>query len=157
MLKLFTRPILGLSTVTLAFLMMSSSVFAQLSPPLSPWLGLQDRSRSPGQLDPYHRVVKPQQDMMKALATQASQIQNQQQALQILQGRSSGGSFGARDLSGIGADPSSAPTKDMVLNPPRELPSQKNPAGFNQYLHYYPPNSLPHRQAPFYSTVGRRR
>jgi len=154
MLKQFMRPVLGLWMVGLLFLTVNSTAFAQLSPPLSPWLGMQDRNRSPGQLDPYNRVVKPQQDMMRTLAAQSGQMQSQQQALQLLQG-GSGGSTGTNVLlAGVGE--SQALSKDMLLQPPREIPSKQNPAGFNQYLHYYPPRSLPNRQAPYFSQVGRR-
>jgi len=151
------RPVLGLLVSVLVSLAVSSSAFAQLSPPLSPWLGMMDRGRGPGQLDPYNRVVKPQQDLMKAYATQTRQLQSQQQALQALQSGSSGGSAGPRDLAAAGFGPPSGVSKDMLLNPPRELPStQRNPAGFNQYLHYYPASSLPRRTVPYYSQVGRR-
>ena len=124
-------------------------------------MGMLDRDRSPGSLDNYNRVVKPQQDMMKAYAAQQSQMQSQQKALQALQNGSGGGNggsgTGARDLAGAtAASPGAA--GNMLLSPPREIPStQRNPAGFNQYLHYYPQNSLPRRPVPNFSQVGRRR
>ena len=154
MLKRFTKPVLGAWAVVLLCHVMSLSAFAQLSPPLNPWLGMMDRNRSPGQLDPYNRNVRPQQDYMKALAAQQSQIQALQQ--QTTLGDGSGASASARDLMVGGGSPSKA-GKSMVLSAPREIPSTQNkPAGFNQYLHYYPPGSLPRRPVPYFSPAGRR-
>ena len=134
---------------------LGSSALAQLPPPVSPWMGMFDQQRSP--LGNYLSNVKPQQDMMRAYATQQSQMQAQQRALQALGSGSSGGGSGSRDLATIsgGGGGAGFPT---VLAPPREIPSvQRNPAGFNQYLHYYPPNAMPQRQVPNFSSAGRRR
>ena len=145
--------------VVLTFLVVCSSAFAQLPPPISPWMGMFDRNRGPGSISNYHHNVKPQQDMMRAYAAQANQLQSQQQALQTLQsGMGSGGGgggsgIGSRDLAGV-----AVATDDMLLAPPREIPRmQRNPAGFNQYLHYYPPGSLPRQPVPNFSQAGRRR
>lgn len=157
MLKWFMRPVPGSLVVALVFYAVSSSVFAQLPPPISPWMGMMDKSRFPGQLDPYNRVVKPQQELMKAYADQTSQIQSQQQALQALQGSNSGGS-GRRDFLDSGIAKPAGASENMLLEPPREIPStQRHPAVFNQYLHYYPPYSMPRRPVPNFSQAGRRR
>jgi hypothetical protein len=151
----FTKTILGLLTVALITYATSGLTFAQPSPPMSPWLGMLDKSRNPGQLDPYLRNVRPQQDMMKAYAAQASQIQNQQRALQALQDSGGGAGSNARSLAGGAAAPTSS-QGNTLLQPPREIPStQRNPAGYYQYLHYYPPNSLLRRPVPNYSQAGR--
>jgi len=137
-----------------------SSVFAQLPPPISPWMGMFDRSRNTSGIDNYNRVVRPHQDMLKAYAAQESQLQAQQQALRVLQqggdGYGSSGGVGVRDLAGVPSGSSSGGS--MLLSAPRELPrTQRNPAGFNQYLHYYPPGSLPRQPVPNFSSTGRRR
>ena len=157
MLKQNIKLALCLLFITWASQMVSSSVFAQLPPPISPWLGMFDRSRGPGQLDNYNRVVKPQQDLMKAYTAQSNQLQAQQRALLELQsGMSSSSGTGVRDLAGS-AEPSSG-RGGMLLSAPREIPSmQRNPAGFNQYLHYYPTNSMPRRTVPNFSQPGRGR
>ena len=149
MLKQIAKPVLYSLGVTLALSVMGLSAFAQLQPAISPWMGMMDRSRGTGPLGNYLSNVKPQQDMMKAYAGQQSQLQTQQQTLQSLQGRPGGGGA-AGNLGGGG--PSGQDNKS-VLNPPREIPSSMNPAGFNQYLHYYPPGSLPRRPAPYFSRV----
>ena len=163
-LKKNIQAVLYLQVVVLAFFAMSFSAFAQLPPPISPWMGMFDRTRGPGSISPYHQNVRPQQDAMRAYAAQANQLQSQQQALRALQsggmtgGSSSGGGsgIGPRDLAGMSGVAVAA--DDMLLAPPREIPSmQRNPAGFNQYLHYYPPHSLPRKTAPYFSPTGRRR
>ena len=159
---LLKKTILCLLVVVLTFLVMSSSALAQLPPPISPWMGMFDRTRYPGSISPYHQNVKPQQDMMRAYAAQSSLLQSQQQALRTLQSSSGGGGVGSginpRDLTDTGIAGTGAPTKDMLLAPPREIPSmQRNPAGFNQYLHYYPPGSLPHQPVPNFSPASRSR
>lgn len=160
MLRRCVKSVLCLLVAVLSVAAVSPSASAQLPPPISPWMGMFDRSRGPGTLDNYNRNVRPQQDMMKAYANQASQIQAQQQVLQALQaqsGGSSGGGMGARDLTGTTGGGSS-PTRDIVLAPPQEIPSaQRNPAGFNQYLHYYPQGSMPRRPVPNFSSPGQRR
>jgi hypothetical protein len=144
-----------------------SSAFAQLSPPLSPWLRMDDRPRS--SLGNYLGTVQPQQGLMKSSASQTSQIQAQQRALQsMLQAPSSSGSgTRATGASNLANTTPIAPTGGAlamrdVLAPPREIPRVQNPAGFDQYLHYYPPYSMTRRPVPNfsttgYSTVGRRR
>jgi hypothetical protein len=136
---------------------MSPSVFAQLSPPIRPWMGMMDRNRDAGTLDNYNRLVKPQQDMMRAYAAQENQLRAQQRALQAMQGGgvSGGSGTGARDLSASG---SGIVGGKLLLAPPREIPSmQRNPAGFDQYLHYYPANAFPRKPVPNFSSAGRRR
>ena len=153
--KQFIKPVLCLLTIATFLAMNSSSVFAQLSPAISPWMGMFDRNRTPGTLDNYNRLVKPQQNMLKAYAAQANQIQNQQQALQALQDGGGGSASGARNLMDAG---SPSGKTSPFLSPPREIPStQSNPAGFNQYLHYYPTGSMARRPVPNFSTPGRRR
>ena len=149
MLKQMIKPVLYSLGIILALSVMDSSVFAQLQPAISPWMGMMDRNRGSSTLGPYLSNVKPQQDMMKAYAGQQSQLQTQQQALQSLQGGRPGS--GGVSLGG-GGGPSGQDNK-FILNPPREIPSAKSPAGFNQYLHYYPPGSLPRRPAPYFSPV----
>ena len=159
MLKRFIRPILGSLLVAWFLPVMSNSVFAQLPPPISPWMGMFDRNRTSGTLGPYLSNVRPQQDMMKAYAAQSSQIQAQQRVLQSLQSGtgSSGGSSGSMDLSGVLGGSSGSQNKEL-LQPPREIPStQRNPAGYYQYLHYYPQHSLPRRPVPYFSSSGGRR
>ena len=139
----------------LTFLVLSSTALAQLSSPISPWMGMFDRNRGPGTISNYHQNVKPQQDLLKAYTAQQNQMQSQQQALQALQSGGSGGGAGPRNLTGPGGAPVGA---GGVLSPPREIPSmQRNPAGFNQYSHYYPQSSMPRRPVPNFSTTGRRR
>ena len=166
MLKQFVRPVLGLLTTTLVFQVMSLSAFAQLSSAISPWMGMFDRDRNGAFGNPYLDVVKPQQNMQKAYSAQASQLQAQQRALQAMQGGGSGGLSGSGDGTGArnlmstsssGGTPSSAPS-NLLLAPPREIPStQRNPAVFNQYLHYYTPYALPRQPVPNFSSTGRRR
>ena len=161
MLKQLVKPVLCLVVVSLAIPVMSQSVFAQASlpPVVSPWMQMLDRSRSPGQIDNYNRLVKPQQDLMKAYADQQRQLQMQQQMLKSMQSSGSGsniGSGGANTrnlLAPDGGRPSSA-ANNMVLAPPREIPSQTYPAGFCQYLHYYPPQAMPRRPVPQFSPTG---
>jgi hypothetical protein len=140
------------------------SAFAQLPPPLSPWLRMENRPRSG--LGNYLDIVKPQQNYIRSSASQASQIQSQQQALQsMLQAPvTSSATSGARNLA---TTVPSAPTSGAmalrdVLAPPQEIPSGQYPARFNQYLNYYPPYSMQRRPVPNfsqtgYSTIGRRR
>ena len=158
MLKRLIKPILCSWVAVLTLLVVSSSVFAQLPPPISPWMGMMDRTRGPGMLDNYTRNVRPQQNALRAYAAQQSQQAQMQRELQSLQGGGAGGGAnggtGPRDFAG-GLQ---AGSKDMVLQPPREIPStQRNPAGFYQYLHYYPSGAMPRRPVPNYSTVGGRR
>jgi hypothetical protein len=123
-------------------------------------MGMFDRDRSSGTLGPYHSNVKPQQDMMKAYSAQQNQLRAQQQALKTLQGGtgSSGGSSGSVDLSGVLGGGSTGSQDKSLLQPPREIPStQRNPAGFYQYLHYYPQHSLTRRPVPNFSPTGGRR
>jgi uncharacterized membrane protein YgcG len=161
MLKQFAKSVLCLLIVVWTVLAASSSSFAQLSPPISPWMGMVDRSREPGMLDNYNRLVKPQQDMLKAYVAQENQLKAQQRALQSMQsgsGSSGGGTTGSRDLSGSGSSGGGIAGGNILLHPPREIPSaQRNPAGFYQYLHYYPANGLPRQPVPNFSSVGRRR
>jgi len=161
MLKQFVKSILCLVVVTLAIPMMSRSVLAQTSPAISPWMQMLNRSREPGQLDNYNRLVKPQQDAMKAYANQQSQLQAQQQALRAMQSGadgSSGGGSGSRNLLTPGGSPSggsSSAANNLLLSPPREIPStQRNPAVYTQYLHYYPPQSMWRRPVPYYSPAA---
>lgn len=155
--KRFVKTVFGVLIITWAFQVMSVSAFAQLSPPINPWLGMSNRNRASAVLGPYLGVVKPQQDLIKAYAAQSGQIQSQQQALRDLQGGNSGGSFGVMDFSAANDEQSDA-NKKMILAPPQEIPkSQRNPAAFNQYLHYYPPNSLLRYPVPYFSPTGRRR
>ena len=155
------KPVLYL-LVVLTLPVAGPSASAQLPPPVSPWMGMFDRNRNPSSISNYHQYVKPQQDMMKAYAAQASQLQSQQQALQALQssGGYGGGSGGARDMTGASVSPNGGGSdgKNMLLLAPREIPStQRNPAGFNQYLHYYPSGSLPRQPVPNFSATGRGR
>ena len=165
MLKQVVKPVLCSLVVGLTLLAASSAV-AQLSPPISPWMGMFDRDRSPGTISNYHHNVKPQQDMRRAYAAQASQIQSQQRALQAMLGSGGGSSSNSssdgttsRDLTGaIGGASSGGSGVTELLSPPREIPSmQRNPAGFNQYLHYYPPGSMQRRPVPNFSATGGRR
>jgi hypothetical protein len=154
--KQIIKPILCSLAITLSLNAMSLSVFAQLPPAMSPWLKLFDEPSGP--LGPYLSNVKPQQELARAQAAQASQLQAQQRALQALQqSGSSGGGTGPRELeAGIGGGGKSGgiPT---ILAPPREIPRvQRNPAGFNQYLHYYPPHALTRKPVPNFSSTGRR-
>lgn len=160
--KQFIRTTLCVLAILLTFQVTSLAAFAQSSPALSPWLGLLDRSRDASGLDNYNRLVKPRQQMLRNYANQASQIQAQQRALRSLQsntGVSSGGSaMGSRDLlnaasSGI----TDGSGKNMLLSAPREIPSSQAPAGFNQYLHYYPSGGLIRQPVPNFSSTGRRR
>ena len=157
MLRQFVKPVLCVLIAVLA-VAVSPSVYAQtqLPPAVSPWMGMFDRSRGPGMLDNYNRNVRPQQDMMRAYADQASQLQAQQRTLQSLQTQGGGlggsiGGTGTRDLTG-GA------SGNILLAPPRIIPSgmQRNPAGFNQYLNY-PSGNMPRRPVPNFSSPGRRR
>ena len=153
MLKQYVKSVLCLLFVLTMF---DSPAWAQLPPPISPWMGMFERPRST--LGNYLSNVRPQQDMLKAYAAQQSQLYVQQKALQSLGQGSSGGSTGVRDL--VGKTGGGGETVDFpsVLAPPREIPSvQRNPAGFNQYLHYYPPNAMPRRPVPNFSSTGRRR
>jgi hypothetical protein len=157
--KQLARAILSAFIAVWGFLVSPSTIFAQLSPPISPWMQMMDRSRTPGQLDNYNRFIRPQQEMMREYAAQASQLQSQQQALQALQNAAGGGTgsgSGVRDLAAPSGSSSGA-GGTLLLSPPREIPrAQRNPAGFNQYLHYYPAASMPRKPVPNFSATGRR-
>ena len=161
MLKQLAKSVLCLLVTTSAVLVLGASAFAQLSPPISPWMGMFDRPSNPT-LGNYLGNVRPQQDMRRTAAAYSAQIQSQQQALQSLQQGSGGmGGGAARSLATGSAGPAStggAASMRDVLAPPREIPSvQRNPAGFNQYLHYYPSNSLSRKPVPNFSRAGRKR
>jgi len=163
MLNQFIKPVLCSLVVSLTISVVSPSAFAQLPPARSPWLDMFNNPGATSMSDSYLRTVKPQQEMMKAFAAQASQLQTQERALRAMQAPNGGGSgtppamnAGALGLSGGAA--SGGSTERNVLSPPRELPStQRNPAGFQQYLHYYPAYGLPRKPVPNYSVTGRRR
>jgi uncharacterized membrane protein YgcG len=155
---------LGLLIAAWTLLVAIPPVSAQLQPSISPWMGMFDRSPSSGGIsNNYLRNVRPQQEMMRSYAAQANQLQAQQQALRALQnsggGGGSAGGTGSRDLMGAaaGGGGSSGAGGNTLLSPPREIPrAQRNPAGFNQYLHYYPSGSLPRQPVPNFSSAGRR-
>ena len=166
MLKQFVKPVLYWVVVSLALLAMSRSVFAQAMLPssISPWMQMLDRSRSGSHIDNYNRLVRPQQDAVRASADQMNQLQQQQRALQAMQnsagGVSSGsGGSGMRNLiTPSPAGQSTGASNRMLLSPPREIPRlDRNPATFNQYLHYYPPHAMPRRPVPQFSPTGGRR
>jgi len=168
MLKQFVKLVLCLAVVSQAIPVMSHSAFAQtgLPPAVSPWMQMLDRSRSGSHLDNYNRLVRPQQDAMRAYADQQSQLQAQQRALSAMQSGGSGGNIGSggantRTLVTPDGGATGRPTgaaNDMLLSPPREIPrTQRNPAMFNQYLHYYPAHALPRRPVPQFSQTGGRR
>jgi len=115
-----------------------------------------DRPNNPT-LGNYLGNVRPQQDLMRAYAAQAGQLQAQQRAIQAMQAQGGGlGGTGTRDLA-AGSLGGGSSTPD-VLAPPRELPRvQRNPAGFYQYLHYYPSHGMPRRPVPNFSSTGGRR
>jgi len=151
MLKQFIKLVLCSYVVVLATSAMSHYAFAQLPPPVSPWLGMTDRNRNTGTLGPYLSNVKPLQDQMRASSALQGQLQSQQQALRTLQ---EGGGGGGMPIAIGGGGAHASTDMKSVLNPPRELPSaQRQPAGYNQYIHYYPPNSLLRRPVPYYSPV----
>ena len=162
MLKQIVKTVLCLLVAASSVSVVGPSVFAQLPPPISPWMHMFDRPSNPT-LGNFLGGVRPQQDLMRANAAQTSQLQTQQQALQALQqgGGTGGGGAGARNLVGTGAPAlagGGASDARAVLAPPREIPSmQRNPAGFNQYMHYYPPRSMPRKPVPSFSATGRRR
>jgi len=163
MLKQFVRTVLCLLFAALAVSVAIPTAFAQSSSPISPWMGMFDRPRS--DLGPYLSNVRPQQDMMRSSAMQANQMRQQQQALQsMLQPPSGGGvpgtGSGAQNLARASAiaPPGGAADVRQVMAPPREIPrAQRSPAGFNQYLHYYPPYAMQRKPVPNYSATGRRR
>lgn len=149
-----------LFALALVFSLSSITVYAQLPQRISPWLLMMDRSRNTSGLDNYNRLVKPRQEMLRSYADQASQIQLQQQALRSMQSGTGGGSTGLPNSVGLtvgGAAEGGAPTNGMLLSAPREIPSSRSPAGFNQYLHYYPAGGLPRQPVPNFSTAGQRR
>ena len=162
--KRFVKTVLGSLFVALMVSVVSPLALAQSSSSMSPWMGMFDRPSNPT-LGSYLGNVRPQQNMQKAYSAQTSQIQAQQQALQALsQGGTTGGTgSSARNLVGGTAGGSTAPSGGSldardVLAPPREVPRvNRNPAGFNQYLHYYPQRSMPRQPAPYFSVTGRRR
>jgi len=163
MLKQFVKPVLCLVVVSLAIPVMSRSAFAQssLPPTISPWMRMLDRSRDGSGMDNYNRLVKPQMDLMRAHADQQNQLQAQQQALRAMQNSGNAGNVGSggtntRTLVTSGSGPSGA-SNNNLLAPPREIPRMQNPAGFNQYLHYYPPHAMPRRPVPQFSPTGGRR
>ena len=159
--KRIAKSVLCFLVVVLIVSVRGPAVLAQTSPPISPWLGMFDRPSNPT-LGNYLGNVRPQQNSMKSSASQTSQIQSQQRALQDLMRAPNtvGTATGAQNL---GSTTPIAPTGGAtnardVLAPPRELPrGQKNPAGFNQYLHYYPPYAMPRKPVPNFSSTGRRR
>ena len=155
MLKHFTKLIPSLLSVALVFTVSVSSASAQLQPRISPWMHMFDRQDSA--LGNYLGSVKPHQDLLRAQAAQAQQIQSQQRALQALQSGGATGGAGPRDLMVGGAGSAASSAGGTVLLPPREIPrANRNPAGFNQYLHYYPPGTLPRQPVPNFSATGRR-
>jgi len=164
MLKQYVRTILYSLFAALAVSVVGSVANAQSSPPISPWMGMFDRPNNPT-LGNYLGNVRPQQEMMRSSASQASQIQSQQRALQsLLQPPSGGGApgsgSGAQNLARASSVAASGGASDVrnVLAAPREVPrAQRNPAGFNQYLHYYPPYAMQRKPVPNYSATGRRR
>jgi len=159
-LKQITKSVLCLLAVASATLILSPVASAQLPPPISPWMGMFERPHNPT-LGNYLGTVRPQQNLMRATSAHANQLQAQQLALQALQmqGGGFGGGTGIRalaDAAGL-APTGGALTPRDVLAPPREIPSiQRHPAGFNQYLHFYPSHSMPRRPVPNFSTPGRR-
>jgi hypothetical protein len=155
--KQITKSVLCSLVAALAVLAMASPAFAQLPPPISPWMGMFDRPRS--ELGNYLGNVRPQQNLMRAAASHANQLQSQQRALQAMQQSQGLGGAGTRNLmEGAAAPPGGASSMRDVLPPPREIPrAQRHPAGFNQYLHYYPAHSLPRRPVPNFSPAGSRR
>jgi len=164
MLKQFVNPVLCSLIAALAVSVASPSVFAQSSSPISPWMRMFDSPTNPT-LGSYLGNVRPQQEMMRSSAAQANQMRQQQQALQsLLQTPSGGGApgtgSGAQNLARASAvaPPGGATDVRQVMAPPREVPrAQRNPAGFNQYLHYYPPYAMPRKPVPNFSATGRRR
>ena len=161
MLKQVVKSVLCLLVAALVGSVVSPPAFAQLPPPISPWMGMFERPHNPT-LGNFLGTVRPQQNVMRAAAAHADQLQAQQRALQALQQQqqqqTAGGTTGARTLAGGTAAPTGgAMSARDVLAPPRELPrTQRNPAGFNQYLHYYPAHSMPRRPVPNFSATGRR-
>ena len=161
MLKRFVKTVLYSLLVASVVSAAGSSVFAQSSP-ISPWMSMFDRPSNPT-LGSYFDV-KRQQNIQRAYSDQSSQLRAQQQALQALsQGGTTAGGTPVRDIIGGTPGTSAGVTGGVqnardVLAPPREIPSvNKNPAGFNQYLHYYPQRSMPRQPAPNFSVTGRRR
>ena len=140
MLRQIVKSVLCLLVAVLAVSAVGSSASAQ-SPPMSAWLHMSDRPSNPT-LGNYLGNVKPQQDLAKVTAAQAQQIQSQQRALQALQlqgntGGGGSGGTGSRNLVAGTTPTGGAANMRDVLAPPREIPSvQRNPAGFNKYLHY---------------------
>ena len=157
--KQIIKSVLCWAVAALALSVGSPVVFAQLPPALSPWLHMSDRPRN--DLGNYLGAVKPQQNLMRSAASQANQLQSQQQALQnLLQATPNTGGGGATGAKNLASSTPIAPTSGAtnardVLAPPRELPRmQKNPAGFDQYLHYYPPYAMSRRPVPNFSSSG---
>ena len=163
MLKQISKLVLTSLAVALVCNGLSSVAFAQLPPARSPWLDMFNNPGASSMTDGYLRIVKPQQDMMKASAAQARQIQLLQAQQNALQAPGGGGASGSSMAMGAGAlgltgSPGSASSARNVLAPPQELPStQRNPAGFQQYLHYYPAYSMPRKPVPNFSATGQRR
>ena len=154
--KITGKLVLYLSVIALAVPAMNVSVWAQLPPPVSPWMGMFDRPLNPT-FGNYLGNVRPRQELQRTQAAQTSQLQTQQRALQALQQGGGAASTSARDLVGGAVAPAGGATSLRdVLAPPRERPSMQSPAGFNQYLHYYPPGSMPRRPVPNFSTQGRK-
>ena len=154
----FVKSVLCLLVAAWIFSVMTSSIYAQLQPRVSPWMHMFDRPNN--ELGNYLGTVRPQQNLMREQAAQAQQLQSQQRALQALQlgsGGSSGDSgTGSRNLVGTTGSPSGK--EEMLLSAPGIIPRmQRNPAGFNQYLHYYPPGAMPRNPVPNFSSTGRRR
>jgi len=151
--KHMTKLISGLLFTVLVISVSAPVASAQLQPRISPWMHMFERQTSP--MGNYHTLVKPHQDLLQAQALQNQQLQAQQRALQALQ--SSGGTTGPRDLmTGDGSSVSAG--GGTILSPPREIPRiNQSPAGFNHYLHYYPPGTLPRKPVPNFSATGSRR
>ena len=165
MLRRSVKSVLYVLVSTLFVCIASSPASAQLQPRISPWMGMFDAPR--GELGNYHTVVRPHQDLLRAQQAQTRQLRAQQQALQALQsGPAMGGGHGgptaaARHLglggaAGGGGAAGMSSVGVVPLMPPREIPrTQRSPAGFNQYLHYYPPRSMPRHPVPSFSPVRR--
>lgn len=111
---------------------------APLSPALSPWLSLFNNNRG-GVLDNYHAFVLPQQRAIQEFNTQRQQLQQQGSQIQMQGMRQ-------RELLG---------ELDKTLDAPRKTQSLggANPAGYQQYLHYY--QGLPARGVPYYNNTRR--
>jgi hypothetical protein len=150
--KQIQKSVLYVSLVILTLLVVSSSAQAQLSPSMSPWLEM-NRTGNTSPLGNYLGIVRPMQEAARANAATASAIQSNERALAAMQDSAGGGA--PLTLGGAGR---SAPGGGIspFLEPPREIPSRLNPAGFDQYLHYYPNANMQRRPVPNFSRPGRR-